>query len=143
MRPDLHGACEWCDSSHRTARRRPLPDESNIRDALKGERAATLARLHALDAELNGTMADAVDANGDDEHDPEGSTIAYERARVTALLAGVRSHLGDLNEALMRLDNRTYSICESCRRPIPTERLEALPACRTCIECAADRRVAL
>jgi RNA polymerase-binding transcription factor DksA len=91
-----------------------------------------------LDAELNGIISDAVDANGDDEHDPEGSTIGYERARVTALLADARLHLGDLDEALARLDSGNYAICETCGGNIPTERLEALPGCRTCVECAVS-----
>ena len=118
-------------------------DESIIRDALEGERVTALARVQALQAELSGIVADAADANGDDEHDPEGPTNAFERARVTALLADAHSHLGDLNEALARLDSGDYSICATCHRTIPKERLEALPACRTCVECAVVRQPAL
>jgi DnaK suppressor protein len=116
---------------------------SIIRDALEGERSKALARLQSLRAELKRLIADAVDTNADDEHDPEGPTIAYERARVTALLDDAQSSVGDLDEALVRLDGGSYSICESCRRTIPSERLDALPACRTCVECAAVRRPAL
>jgi RNA polymerase-binding transcription factor DksA len=134
------GTLDWQTNRDRHP---PRIDESVIREALEGERVTALARLQALHAELDRLIADAVDTNADDEHDPEGPTIAYERARVTALLADARSHLGDLNEALVRLDNGDYSICERCRRTIPTERLEALPACRTCIECAVVRRAAL
>jgi DnaK suppressor protein len=115
-------------------------EESVIRDTLERERAAALARVQALSAELNGIIADAVYSNADDEHDPEGSTIAYERARVTGLLADAQSHLDDLDSALMRLIDGSYSICEECYGTIPAERLEALPACRTCIECAVVRR---
>jgi len=114
-------------------------EESIIRDAVEVERATSLARVQALNAELNVIIADAEDT-ADDEHDPEGSTIAYERARSTALLAEAQSHLNDLDRALMRLANGNYSICEHCQRSIPPERLEALPACRTCIECAVVRR---
>ena len=115
-------------------------EEPVTRDALELERTMTLGRVQALNAELNGIIADAVDTNADDEHDPEGSTIAYERARFTALLADAQSHLNDLDRALVRLADGNYSICEKCQRTIPPERLEALPACRTCIECAAVRR---
>ncbi len=99
-----------------------------------------LARLHALRAELDGIVAAAVDANADDEHDPEGSTIAYERARVATLVGEAESHLDDLNENVARLERGDRPVCETCGRSIPTERLEALPACRTCIECAGVRR---
>ena len=115
----------------------------NIRDALEEERKKALARIHELHSELDGIIADVVDTNADDEHDPEGPTIAYERARVIALLAKAQSHLGDLNEALARLESGDYSICETCGRTIPTERLRALPACRTCIECAIGRSASI
>jgi DnaK suppressor protein len=114
----------------------PKADESIIRSALEGERVTALTRVRALRAELDGIIEGAVDANTDDEHDPEGSTIAYERARATALLVDAQSHVDDLVEALVRLDGGSYSICESCGGTIPTERLEALPGCRTCIDCA-------
>jgi DnaK suppressor protein len=115
-------------------------EESVIGDPLEGERATAVARVQALNAELNGIIAVAVDTNADDEHDPEGSTIAHERARSTALLADAQSHLNDLDRALVRLADGNYSTCEKCQRTIPAERLEALPACRTCIECAGSRR---
>ena len=44
-----------------------------------------------------GTLADA---NNDDEHDPEGSTVAFERAQVGALLDRPESHLDDLDQRL-------------------------------------------
>lgn len=124
-------------------RQLPRTDESILRDCLEGERVTALARLQTLHAELHGIIADTADANADDEHDPEGPTIAYERARAAALLADAQSHLAELNQAVVRLDSGNYSICESCCRTIPTERLEAIPACRTCIECAVIRRPAL
>jgi DnaK suppressor protein len=114
----------------------PRGDESIIRGALEGERLTALTRIQALRTELMSIIEGAVDTNADDEHDPEGSTIAYERARATALLADAESHMDDLDEALVRLDGGNYSICEACGRTIPTERLEAVPGCRTCIECA-------
>jgi RNA polymerase-binding transcription factor DksA len=90
-----------------------------------------------LGAELDGMIADAVDTNADDEHDPEGSTVAYERAQVTALLAEARSRLGEADQALSRLAEGRYATCEACGGIIPAERLAALPATRTCVGCAA------
>jgi DnaK suppressor protein len=118
-------------------------DESILRGSLERERVAALIRLQTLHAELDGIIADTADSNADDEHDPEGPTIAYERARATALLADAQSHVADLNQALVRFDSGSYSICESCCRTIPKERLEAIPASRTCIECVVARRPAL
>jgi DnaK suppressor protein len=111
-------------------------EESAIRDVLVAERAAALARIDALQTDLDAIVTASTGSNTDDEHDPEGSTIAYERAQVTALLAGSRAHLGDLDRALARLSAGGYVLCERCHSRISTARLAALPAGRTCFECA-------
>ena len=57
--------------------------------------------------------------------------------RDLALLAAQRAREGaaDVDRALARLDDGTYGLCESCGRPIPFERLEALPHARYCVAC--------
>jgi len=115
----------------------PTMDESTILDTLRTEREATLRRMAAITSEFDGIVADSLHANADDEHDPEGSTIAYERAQVAALIAAAQANLDDLDDALARLSAGLYSVCEGCGREISPERLAALPAVRTCIACAA------
>lgn len=44
--------------------------------------------------------------------------------------------LGFVNEALQKLANDTYGYCDTCETKINPKRLEALPYCKTCIECA-------
>lgn len=111
-------------------------DESTIRDVLNVERAETLARIRAILADLDAIVDASASANTDDEHDPEGSTIAYERAQMAGLLAGAQSNLGDIDCALARLAAGDYSLCERCHSQISAERLAALPAGRTCFDCA-------
>jgi RNA polymerase-binding transcription factor DksA len=72
----------------------------------------------------------------DDEHDAEGSTIGFERARVTALLAAARRSLVELDAAGARLAAGTYGRCLACGRPIPEARLAARPTADTCVACA-------
>jgi DnaK suppressor protein len=115
-------------------------DESRIRDTLKAERAAALVRITAITSEFDGIVADSQHANADDEHDPEGSTVAYERARVAALMARAQLNLDDLDHALARLSAGCYSVCERCGEQIPPERLIALPAACTCFECSKAGR---
>ena len=112
-------------------------DESAVRNALEAERTATLARLEGMTAEYDGIVAASLDTNADDEHDPEGSTIAFERAQVAALVSQAQADLDDLNRAMARLDQGGYAICERCGSQIAEERLAARPATRTCIRCAA------
>ena len=111
--------------------------DAAARAALESERAVALDRVQAMTSEVAGLAGDAGDANGDDEHDPEGSTLAYERARAGALLAEAESNLGDLDLALEKLARGNYAACEQCGATIPRERLEALPAARRCFTCAS------
>ncbi len=111
-------------------------NESAIRDVLNVEREEILARIRAMQEDLDAIVADSTNANTDDEHDPEGSTIAYERAQVAALLARAQSNLVDLDCALARLSAGHYSVCERCHSQISADRLAALPAGRICFDCA-------
>jgi len=93
-------------------------------------------RIAALSGDIDAVIAAASDVATDDEHDPEGATIAFERARVGALLDQARVHLADIDDALRRIDAGRYGSCEVCGGPIGDARLAARPVARTCIECA-------
>lgn len=99
-------------------------------------RADVEAQIGALSRDLAGVIEASRSSNADDEHDPEGATIAFERAQVAALLAAARQRLADLDAALARHAAGTYGTCEVCGRPIPVGRLEVRPAARTCVSCA-------
>lgn len=103
---------------------------------LRRLRAEAVAEVSELDRSLRSLFEASQDANVDDEHDPEGSTIAYERAQLTAVLDASRRRLGDLDDALARVADGSYGVCESCRNPIPDDRLAARPFARTCVACA-------
>jgi RNA polymerase-binding transcription factor DksA len=115
-------------------------DESAVRDVLRAEQEATLAHIAAVAQEFEAMVAASADTNADDEHDPEGSTIAFERAQLAAVLAQARTALDDINRALGRLADGTYPLCEKCGASISSERVAARPAARTCIRCATSRR---
>jgi DnaK suppressor protein len=115
-------------------------DEADIREALDAERKMTGDRIGAMTAEFDEIVAASADSNADDEHDPEGSTIAFERAKVSALVQEARAYLADLERAQARLDAGIYRICEHCGGPIAAERLAARPATRVCVACAAVGR---
>ena len=100
---------------------------------LAGEARAETA---TLEADLRSLFEASQDSNADDEHDPEGQTIAYERAQLTAVLEATRRHVSELEDAVTRLDGGAYGICEICGNPIPPERLEARPTARRCVSCS-------
>ena len=105
-------------------------------DALFAERTAALAQIEALTREFDEVVAASKASNADDEHDPEGATIAFERQQVVALLEQARRRLADVEAAIRNVEGGIYGICESCGAPIAAERLAARPAARTCIDCA-------
>lgn len=104
---------------------------------LASEVASTRGRLASLERELTSIIEGADTANIDDEHDPEGSTIAYERAMVIAMIDAARTELDELERAQEALHERGFGTCRACGRPIGVERLQARPASTTCVECAA------
>lgn len=110
--------------------------DDGARAELERLRAAVVAEVDGLEADLRAVFEASQDSNADDEHDPEGSTIAYERAQLTAVLEAARRRLGELDAALARVDAGTYGVCERCGRAIPAERLAVRPAARTCVACA-------
>src|SRR6202012_2392420 len=99
-----------------------------IRAALAAERADTVARVAGLEREFSGIVTAAQAANTDDEHDPEGATIARERQQVVPLLDRPREKLAAIDEALARLDAGGYGRWEVCGQPIAPERLGPPPA---------------
>ena len=99
------------------------------------------AQQHVADLERShaDVVAASLDANADDEHDPEGATIAFEREQVAALLAQARRRVSELRSAIERSATGAYGRCETCGQPIGAARLEARPTARTCIGCAERR----
>jgi DnaK suppressor protein len=109
---------------------------SDPRTRLEQEQRRTAERLAGLRAEHRGFVDASRDTNADDEHDPEGATIAFEREQVGALVRQAEQHLGEVEAALVRVDDGTYGVCAVCGRPIPAERLEVRPTALTCVGCA-------
>ena len=82
---------------------------------------------------IDAVTAARADANTDDEHDPEGATIAFERSQADALRSAARERLSAIDAALARLEAGTYGRCEVCGAEIPQARLAARPFAATCL----------
>jgi RNA polymerase-binding transcription factor len=115
------------------------PDHPHARMLLHRQRRETEQRLAALTSSFGEIVDSSRSSNADDEHDPEGATIAFERSQVAALIAQAREHLAELDAAERRAADGSYGICEACGDLIPPERLEARPVARTCVRCTGRR----
>jgi DnaK suppressor protein len=99
-------------------------------------RAETTRRATSLAGTFDEIVEAASDVATDDEHDPEGHTIAWERQQISGLLDETRSTLAAIEAAEQRLVNGLYGVCTTCGTKIASERLEALPSTPTCVTCA-------
>jgi DnaK suppressor protein len=97
-----------------------------------------LASIDAISTDFDAVVASSTDANSDDEHDPEGATIAFERAQLSSLLDDARVTLAAIETAFGKLRDGHYGECDLCGAPIAEERLGALPWARNCFSCASN-----
>ncbi|MFC6884461.1 MULTISPECIES: TraR/DksA family transcriptional regulator [Actinomadura] len=112
-------------------------DNADVRAVLDAERERVRTRIAALARDRAGIVESASLVAVDDEHDPEGVTLGFERAHVEGLLDAARRRLAELDRAVERLDAGAYGVCAACGGPIGAGRLEARPGTSRCIACAS------
>lgn len=105
---------------------------SVLRDELQAQRTSLRRELEELGYGSEGLSYDPNFA--------DSSQVTAERGESEALAATLTANLVDVEHALGKMDAGTYGTCESCHSVISEARLEAMPAARYCIECAAKRR---
>ena len=110
------------------------------RESLREELRSVDLRIAALRAEFDQIVEGSESVNTDDEHDPEGATIAFERAQVASLRDSVLRRREAIERALADLEQGTYGRCAACGQSIGTERLEAVPGTDRCAPCAGASR---
>jgi len=78
----------------------------------------------------------------DSSNSEEDGTDAFERQLALGLVNNEHERIRAIDEALRRIDEGSYGICESCSRHIEVPRLKALPFVRTCISCQSEKEKA-
>lgn len=96
-----------------------------------------VSSIAALGGSIDALTHARQDSNSDDEHDPEGATIAFERSQSDALRQQAEQRLADIRAARVRLHDGTFGTCVKCGSKIAHARLTARPYASTCIECAS------
>jgi DnaK suppressor protein len=95
------------------------------RDALRKALAGDLSLLKELRQQTSGDMVDAALDAAQDE--------------ISSQLAEVESReLGSIENALERIRDGHYGVCETCEEAIPMARLQALPYATLCINCQRE-----
>ena len=100
---------------------------------------AEKAELHAQLQELGfGTRGDT--GLNYDSNFADSSQVTAERGETEALTTTLTTNLIDVEHAIEKIDAGAYGTCEACHGEIAAARIEAMPAARFCINCAAKRR---
>jgi len=83
--------------------------------------------------------AEGTDTSGSGMHQGDAGSDAYDRDFALNMLSKEANALGEIEEALQRLELGTYGICEESGAKIPNPRLEAMPFARLTVERQAAR----
>ncbi len=106
------------------------------RAVLLSERAVYQEQADALRAEADSLAQEREPGDVQfDEESGEGGTVTVDRERDLALSAQATAAVEEIEDALDRIDKKTYGTCERCLQPILKARLRALPYARLCVAC--------
>ncbi len=95
---------------------------------------------HISDDTLRKSQKEASgDISGYAYHMADVATDNYDREFSLGLASGERKSLYELDDALKRIEEGTFGICDDCKSFITKIRLRAVPSARLCIKCQQKR----
>jgi RNA polymerase-binding transcription factor DksA len=109
-----------------------------------------LAKQHKRLLDLKDTLLDAMrgvardnlhsgsDTSAFGMHQADAGSDAYDRDFALSMLSKEQGSLYEIDEALKRIEDGSYGVCELCQKPIKHDRLEALPFTRYTVDCQAE-----
>ena len=106
------------------------------RDLLVADRAIYQEQATSLRAEADSLALEREPGDVQfDEESGEGGTVTVDRERNLALSGQALLAVEEIDDALRRIEDKTFGYCERCFQPIPKPRLRALPYARLCVAC--------
>lgn len=99
-----------------------------LKEKLETERDRLIGELQQLQATSQESL-------GYSTHMADDASVAFDQARDLALRSNLERMLQQVEQALDRLNNGAYGVCESCGQPIDPARLKALPHAAHCLDC--------
>jgi RNA polymerase-binding protein DksA len=108
-----------------------------VRAEIEDDIAQLRREIEHAESDLVDLMRDSGDGAGDDQADAGAKT--HEREQEITLANNAREMLEQNEHALVRLDDGTYGICESCGNPIGKLRLQAAPRATLCMPCKTEQ----
>ena len=117
------------------ARKRKL-DLEKYRKMLLEKREQIKENIQRLEGESSGRDRLSREmAKQDFEGGGDAALEAQARSQSAAMIGNLRDMLTSIDDALKKIDDKSYGQCEVCGKNIPKKRLEALPEATMCTEC--------
>jgi len=136
-------------SQHRQAQRTQVISrnkEVEIKDPfLKKQKERLLQLRDSMLDSMSGVARDTLrsraegsEASAFGMHQADAGSDAYDRDFALSLLSQEQDALYEIEEALKRIEQGTYGVCELSGKAIPHARLEAIPFARFTVECQSQ-----
>jgi len=107
---------------------------------LKNAREKLLEMRRQVLREIDNDLKEGREGAKDDGKDTYDLASEERDREISFILSDrEREKLQGIQEALERIEDGSYGICESCESEIASARLEALPFTRLCVSCQSDR----
>jgi DnaK suppressor protein len=122
------------------ARKIPVGELRAYKDLLEKLRDRVMDEITFLAGDnLNRSQRDSSgDLSSYSFHMADQGTDNFDREFALNLVSSEQDVLYEINEALHRIDERTYGVCESCGQGIEKARLNALPFAKMCVRCKSE-----
>lgn len=120
----------------------PYTDEEleYFRDIILKKREEAQNELESLQSSLRDSMENSNDESAYSFHMADAGTDAQEREKTYMLFNRTKKFLRYLDDALKRIDNKTYGVCKVTGKKIAKGRLEAVPHTQLSIEAKLKRK---
>jgi RNA polymerase-binding protein DksA len=106
---------------------------AEVRALLQSDEDRLEIEISAVEEEIGHLLREGGEGAGHDQADVGSNT--FERDHEMSMARNARDNLVLVKEAIARIDDGTYGVCESCGRPIGKMRLQAFPRATLCMEC--------
>ena len=116
----------------------PLTKEQikQYRQLLITERAKLAEEIKSIAKDASTSPRDASgDLSAYTLHMADMAADTYERELSMNIASSEQQTLYQIDEALKRLDDGSFGVCQQCNQPISMSRLKAVPYASLCIEC--------
>lgn len=107
----------------------------HFKEMILAKRKETIEELDSLkESMMDVTTGEYVSESSNYSLHMEQGTDAMEREKTFLFASRGSKFVNQLDDALARIDARTYGVCKTCGLLVPKERLEAVPTAQTCAE---------